>query len=671
MTRRAVFFAAMVVLSAASAWAVPFGIAFTYQGSVRSADTPLNEPVDMRFSLWTAPVGGAQLGATVEFSAIASAPVAVVDGLFTVDLDFGTVEHFDGQDVYLQVAVSVPAGSGAWTTLSPRQRVAPAPYALQTRGMFVDDALRVGVGEIEPASRLHVQQSDIGVAPADLHQDDVVIEDSDAGLGLYSNAGGLRGSALHFGQFSGGLLDNKWTIFQNVSQDDLRFKWGPNADWTTNPTRMILSGNPGATLDLFNNNGSPTVSLIGDPTGEIVLRDFNETVRTRVGAEDAEVSLYSGSGAPLARLWGTIGDEEGTLELFSEQDGLHIRMEATPFGGGFIDTWDAGGNRAISLQSDAGNGGALAWLFDRNERASIVLAADVGDPGGSRIGMQNLAGAETLELLGGGDANSGEIYVRNDFANTTIQLRGDEGGQNSGFIGILNRTGLNNFNAIAMDALDEFGTGARMLMRCSDGGTTVELDAEDGGHGEIALWDCDGNRTFRVFANTMTIYNDAGAATWSINGNGAKNAIVQTRDFGQRMVYTMESPEVWFEDVGSGQLSGGSVRIDLDPVFLQTVTIDERNPMKVFITPTGDCLGVYVEKHTDYFIVHELAGGTSSATFDYRVMAKRVGFESTRLERFVEEPDPAGDAFIEPVSNAPLPHDGEEDLTAEYDPRQR
>ena len=647
---------AVVATAGASALAqpeAPLGSAFTYQGNLSDAGTPVNGLADMRFSLWTAQApGGVQIGATLEFSNAGIAigpPVNVVGGLFTVELPFG-VTPFDGQDVYLEIEVSVPSGGGAWTTLSPRQRLAATPYALQMRGLFADDALQVGVGETAPLSRLHVQGNDIGLTAGDLFNDDLVIEDGDAGLGIYSTDSGSRGSALHFGQFSAGVLDNKWSIFQNVNQDDLRFKWGPDANWTNNPTQMVLSGQQGGTLGLLNASGTETITLDGTVNGQISVRDGGGTLRAEIGTSPAELRLFSNSGATIARLWGDAGGDEGTLDLFSEEDGLGVRMYATPFGGGFIETYQADGDRAFRFEPTNLNSGALAWMYDRNEAVSLGLNADSGSAGGARIWLDNLAGANTVELRGGGNGNGGNVYVRNDFAETTVELRGDEGGQNSGFIGILNRTGNNNFNAVAMDALDSFGTGARMLMRCSDGSTTVELDGEDGGHGEIALWDCDGNRTFRVFRNTMTIYNDAGNATWSINGNGAKNAIVSTRSFGQRLVYTMESPEVWFEDVGSGRLQGGVARIELDPVFQETVTVNKQHPMKVFVTLTGDCRGVFVEKGADHFIVRELGGGKSNASFDYRVMAKRVGFEDTRLETYVEEPEVDSDAFLTPVA---------------------
>jgi hypothetical protein len=52
----------------------------------------------------------------------------------------------------------------------------------------------------------------------------------------------------------------------------------------------------------------------------------------------------------------------------------------------------------------------------------------------------------------------------------------------------------------------------------------------------------------------------------------------------------------------------------------------------VFLTPSQDCKGLYVnQKSAASFEVHELGGGTSSIAFDCRIMAKRVGNENVRL----------------------------------------
>jgi hypothetical protein len=120
-------------------------------------------------------------------------------------------------------------------------------------------------------------------------------------------------------------------------------------------------------------------------------------------------------------------------------------------------------------------------------------------------------------------------------------------------------------------------------------------------------------------------------AAGDFTASGSKSAVVRTASSGHRLFYTVESPEVWFEDVGEGQLVNGSAHVELDPIFLETVTIDDSHPMKVFIQLEDDCRGTYVEKGNTSFDVLELQGGTSNAAFSYRVMAKRKGYEDERL----------------------------------------
>ncbi|HET9136201.1 MAG TPA: hypothetical protein VFO76_06155 [Candidatus Kapabacteria bacterium] len=112
---------------------------------------------------------------------------------------------------------------------------------------------------------------------------------------------------------------------------------------------------------------------------------------------------------------------------------------------------------------------------------------------------------------------------------------------------------------------------------------------------------------------------------------GTKSAVVKTSG-GYRKLYCEEAADVWFTDYGSAQLQNGRATVSLDPVFLQTVTIDEAHPMKVFIQLDGESKPVYVTKGTSSFEVIETSGGASNASFDYRIVAKRKGYENTRLE---------------------------------------
>jgi hypothetical protein len=94
----------------------------------------------------------------------------------------------------------------------------------------------------------------------------------------------------------------------------------------------------------------------------------------------------------------------------------------------------------------------------------------------------------------------------------------------------------------------------------------------------------------------------------------------------------MQSPENWSEDFGSGQLQSGAAEIALDPTFAETVNTEAG--YHVFVTPSGNCEGLYVARKGDSgFEVRELKGGKSNVAFDYRIVARRRGYETVRLQQ--------------------------------------
>ncbi|HET8678245.1 MAG TPA: hypothetical protein VFO63_20750, partial [Blastocatellia bacterium] len=101
------------------------GSGFTYQGRLTDNGNPADGIFDLEFRLFdTQDVGtGAQQGPT-----ITQTTVQVMNGVFTVQLDFGA-GVFGGAPRFLEIRVR-PAGSpAAHTTLAPRQAVTPTPYA--------------------------------------------------------------------------------------------------------------------------------------------------------------------------------------------------------------------------------------------------------------------------------------------------------------------------------------------------------------------------------------------------------------------------------------------------------------------------------------------------------------------------------------------------------------
>jgi hypothetical protein len=112
---------------------------------------------------------------------------------------------------------------------------------------------------------------------------------------------------------------------------------------------------------------------------------------------------------------------------------------------------------------------------------------------------------------------------------------------------------------------------------------------------------------------------------------GSKSASVPTSQ-GNQLLYSMESPEIWFEDFGSGKLENGKATVLLDQLFLETVHIDDEHPYRVFLQMEGDCKGLFVSNKTETgFEVREIQGGQSDIAFSYRIIAKRKHYQDHRF----------------------------------------
>ncbi len=114
------------------------GTAFTYQGRLTDAGgNPVAGPCALRFSLYQSAAGNDPVGAPITANG-----VTPDNGYFSVDLDFGA-GAFTGDARFLKVEVDC---GGGFTTLDPRVRLNPAPYALHSvstgalRGRQVSDS---------------------------------------------------------------------------------------------------------------------------------------------------------------------------------------------------------------------------------------------------------------------------------------------------------------------------------------------------------------------------------------------------------------------------------------------------------------------------------------------------------------------------------------------------
>ncbi|GBC92056.1 hypothetical protein HRbin15_00518 [bacterium HR15] len=242
----------ILALTASLACAQPF----TYQGMLKQNGAPVNATLSMTFKLYDALTGGNQVGSSITQN------VAVQNGLFTVQLDFGTV--WTGSDRYLEIAV----GS---TVLSPRVRITAAPYASYASyagrpwvrsgsSIFYTDG-NVGIGTSSPSVRLSLGNDNA-------HTKLAIWDGGSLGvLGLGVGASQFR---LHLANSS-----NRFSFLDAPNGNEIMTILGSGnvGIGTSNPSeRLHVNGNirlanDGSIFGLDMLVGSNDLKLYGDATG--------------------------------------------------------------------------------------------------------------------------------------------------------------------------------------------------------------------------------------------------------------------------------------------------------------------------------------------------------------------------------------------------------------------
>lgn len=243
-----------------------------------------------------------------------------------------------------------------------------------------------------------------------------------------------------------------------------------------------------------------------------------------------------------------------------------------------------------------------------------------GAPGGLNISIDN-----------------NEIMARNNGAVSNLSLNFDGGDTVVG--GDLQVNGLARINSTVTSHRCTIENGNNNNLRLIGPGSFGSDNAINWGDAEyVYIWeDSDDNMTIHAVGGVGgRLRVQADSIVWS----ATKPATVKLDDGTQVRMYAEEGTEVLFNDHGDGRLIEGAAHIDLDPAFLQTVTIDETHPMRVFVQLEGDCNGVFVTNKTaTSFEVFELQDGRSNAPFSYRVVAHRKLYEDLRMA--TEEEDKA------------------------------
>jgi len=133
------------------------------------------------------------------------------------------------------------------------------------------------------------------------------------------------------------------------------------------------------------------------------------------------------------------------------------------------------------------------------------------------------------------------------------------------------------------------------------------------------------------FGDIVRVNYFDGATSYKIIGVGSVSTIVKdpTDSTGQRRVvlHAPETPEIYFEDYGEARLEQGYAHVELDPILMANVVVNDKHPLRVFVQLEDNefTRGVIVKNKTDHgFDVVELDGGTSDMPFQWHIVCNRA-----------------------------------------------
>ncbi len=326
---------------------VAVGTAFTYQGRLLISGAPANGPYDLQFRVMDAAAGGGQLGSTVVVD-----NAAVSDGRFTVQLNVG-LNVFGGGARWLEISVR-PGAGGAYTLLSPRQELKPAPYALAMPNVYTTETTGfVGVGrsfQISSAEYFGVH------APVG----------SDQYGGMYVNSESAGGWPF-YGFATAGTF-RAWTYFDgNTSM----WKLYNGGDRLIVPAGGGLEITSTSTTDGIRINDTPDDGVqIG--TGS-VAPNYGVYIPSP-GVATICLLVYTADASNNYALYTSDNIEAGTVTLTAQKvivrvgDGGSVSRGDVVMASGFDDPIDGGSDRLAVVQRAAGGvGGVIGVVASRLE----------------------------------------------------------------------------------------------------------------------------------------------------------------------------------------------------------------------------------------------------------------------------------------------------------------
>ena len=504
--------------------------AFTYQGRFTDSTValPTNGTYNMQFALFdamNAPVG----------TAITVASVQVVNGIFTVNLDFGAPAFPANMERLLETRVFNPA-TAAYVPLSPRQPLTSAPFAIRSlNATTADNALNVGG---TPAAQI-IKEGDARLTDT---------RTPTAGSGNYiqnQNAAAQTSSNFNISGTGAANVFNVGTQYNigggrvlSVAGSDNTFAGFNTGTVNTGISNSFFGRNAGSL-----NTGGGNNSFVGRDAGRNnstgATNSFfgvNAGLNNLSGSENVFVGVQAGSA-------NTTGGNN-TLVGTSANVGANNLTFATAIGSGAIvaasNTVVLGRSAdTVQIPGTLNIGGTLS--------GNIVNAATQFNLGGSRVlisdaGLENLfvgIGSGATGVTGNGNA----FFGSKSGTNMTTGIANSFFGRGAGFTNV---SGSNNSFFGANSGLVNTGNGNSFFgSSAGDSNTTGENNSFFGALAGNSNTTGSGNLFFGLFAgnknvggnNNLFFGNQSGNENISGGGNSFFGAAAGNLNTGSSNVF--------------------------------------------------------------------------------------------------------------------------------------
>lgn len=172
-------------------------------------------------------------------------------------------------------------------------------------------------------------------------------------------------------------------------------------------------------------------------------------------------------------------------------------------------------------------------------------------------------------------------------------------------------------NTFRITAEDEGGTRKKLYMHGSD----VEIRS----NGQFDLYP----------GHEVTVQGDL-FVTGNITKGGSVSYLESTLNYGNRLLYIVETPELKYYDSGVIQLLNGEATVEIDPIFLECIEPDtDLTPWQIWVDCYGENGVCVSEIGETYFKIKERNGGLSNNKVVWRLEATRKNYAGIRLMEVV------------------------------------